>query len=158
MINGKAPSFGALRDTSQCRLCYKQKKIIVINLDSRHKAVEVIKEQMAKEGETPLLYCMLGDATDDPLNYEKAIELSKGKSARAYRSLGGYYYERKDYEKTVEYLGKSLQLNSFQLKTMLRHGYSAMQLEKWNEAAQSYRTYCVHCSDVSYTYFIVTVC
>ena len=121
----------------------------MINLDFRHKAVDVIKEQMVKEGETPLLYCMLGDATDEPLNYEKAIELSKGKSARAYRSLGGYYYERKDYEKTVEYLGKSLKLNSFQLKTMLRHGYAAMQVEKWDEAAQSYRTYCIHCSDVS---------
>ena len=33
---------------------------------------------MVKEGESPLLYCMLGDATDDPKNYEKAIELSKG--------------------------------------------------------------------------------
>ena len=67
-----------------------------------------------------------------------------------YRSLGGYYYERKDYEKTVEYLGKSLELNTFQLKTMLRHGYSAMQLEKWDVAAQSYRDYCVHQTDVSY--------
>jgi len=116
-------------------------------LELRHKAVEVIKEQMVKDGESPLLYCMLGDATDDPKNYEKAIELSNGKSVRAYRSLGGYYYERKDYEKTVEYLGKSLELNTFQLKTMLRHGYSALQLEKWDVAAQSYRNYCVHCSD-----------
>ena len=55
------------------------------NFDYRHKAVEIIKEQMEKEGETPMLYCMLGDATDDPKNYEKAIELSNKKSARAYR-------------------------------------------------------------------------
>ena len=47
-------------------------------MNFRHKAVEIIKEQMVKEGESPLLYCMLGDATDDPKNYEKAIELSKG--------------------------------------------------------------------------------
>ena len=118
-------------------------------MNFRHKAVEIIKEQMVKEGESPLLYCMLGDATDDPKNYEKAIELSKGKNARAYRSLGDYYYERKDYENTVIYLGKALELNTFQLKTMLRHGYSAIQLEKWDIAAQSYRNYCVHCSDVS---------
>ena len=118
-------------------------------MNFRHKAVEIIKEQMVKEGESPLLYCMLGDATDDPKNYEKAIELSKGKNARAYRSLGDYYYERKDYENTVTYLGKALELNTFQLKTMLRHGYSAIQLEKWDIAAQSYRNYCVHCSDVS---------
>ena len=55
------------------------------NFNYRHKAVEIIKEQMEKEGETPMLYCMLGDATDDPKNYEKAIELSNKKSARAYR-------------------------------------------------------------------------
>ena len=47
--------------------------------------MEVIKEQMEKEGETPLLYCMLGDATNDPKNYEKAIELSNKRNARAYR-------------------------------------------------------------------------
>ena len=116
---------------------------------SLHKAVEVIKTQMEKDGESPLLYCMLGDATDDPANYEKAIELSNERSGRALRSLGSYYYQKKEYEKAVEYFGKSLALNSFQLKTLLRHGYAAMQIKAWDVAAQSYRNYCIYESDVS---------
>ena len=74
-------------------------------LDLRHKAVEVIEEQMKTEGETPLLLCMLGDATDQPEHYEKAIQVSQGRSARAFRSLGGYYFQRKQFDKAVEYLG-----------------------------------------------------
>jgi tetratricopeptide (TPR) repeat protein len=104
---------------------------------------------MIKDGETPLLYCMLGDATDDPGNYQKAIDLSKGRSARAFRSLGTHHFQRKDYEKATEYLGKSLELNCFQLQTLLRHGYSAMQIKDWAMAAKSYRNYCVYESDVS---------
>lgn len=32
-----------------------------------------------------MLYCMLGDATDEIEHYKKALELSGGRSARAYR-------------------------------------------------------------------------
>ena len=100
-------------------------------------------------GETPILYCMLGDANDDPANYQKAIELSGGRSARAFRSLGTYYFHRKNYEKAVEYLGKSLELNSFHLKTLLRHGFAAMEIKAWDIAANSYRNYCSYETDVS---------
>lgn len=117
-------------------------------LELRHKAEEVIRNQIAKEGESPLLLCMLGDATDNPEHYEDALKLSKGKSSRALRSLGTFYFQRKDYEKAVDYLGKSLAINSFQLKILLRHGYAAMELEKWDIAAQSYRNYCTFESDV----------
>ena len=117
-------------------------------LELRHKAVEVIKEQMVKDGESPTLLCMLGDATDDPDHYLKAIELSNKRSARAFRSLGTYHFARKDFEKAEENYHKSLQLNSFQLKILLRHGYSAMQIKTWDRAAQSYRNYCSYESDV----------
>ena len=36
----------------------------------RHKAAEVIRQQLETR-ETPLLYCMLGDATDDIEHYNK---------------------------------------------------------------------------------------
>ena len=117
-------------------------------LELRHKAVEVIKEQMDKDGESPMLLCMLGDATDNPDHYLRAIELSNKRSARAFRSLGTYHFARKDFEKAEENYHKSLQLNSFQLKILLRHGYSAMQIKTWDRAAQSYRNYCSYESDV----------
>ena len=123
--------------------CYHQ-------LQLRHKAAEVIRQQLEKR-ETPLLYCMLGDATDDITHYEKALELSDNKSARAYRSLGLYFYYRQNYEKTVEYLQKSLDLNSFQMHSLLRLGYAAMQIENWAVGADAYRKYCAYESDVSTT-------
>ena len=119
-------------------------------LDLRHKAVEKINEKIEKEGENPLLLCMLGDATDDARYYQKAVELSNFKSSRAFRSLGTYHFQRKNYEKAVENLGKSLELNSFQPKILLRNAFSAMETEKWDVAAQSYRSYCTYESDVSY--------
>ena len=64
--------------------CYHQ-------LNLRHKAAEVIQSKMDKEGDTPLLLCMLGDATDDEGCYHKALKLSSDKSSRAYRSLGLRY-------------------------------------------------------------------
>jgi hypothetical protein len=42
--------------------------------------------------ETADLYCTLGEVTRESLYYEKAIELSKGKSARAYRMLAKYFF------------------------------------------------------------------
>ena len=122
-------------------------------LDLRHKAEEIIRLQIEKDGETPKLLCMLGDATDDPKHYEQAIEASNGKNARAFRSLGNYHFHRKSYDLAVDLLGKSLALNSFQLQILLRHGYAAMQLKMWDVAAQSYRNYCNYESDVSSIFF-----
>ncbi|CAB4064668.1 unnamed protein product [Lepeophtheirus salmonis] len=56
-------------------------------LQLRHKAAEVIQSQLSIK-ETPLLWCMMGDATDDLSCYEKALEMKDGKFSRALRSLG----------------------------------------------------------------------
>ena len=70
------------------------------HLQLRHKAAETIQARLA-EKETPRLWCLLGDATDDLDCYYKALELSKDKSARAYRSIGFHYYVHKDYATCV---------------------------------------------------------
>jgi hypothetical protein len=44
--------------------------------------------------ETADLYCSLGEVTRDIQYFEKAIELSKGKSARAYRMLAKYQFSK----------------------------------------------------------------
>ena len=127
-------------------------------LELRHKAAEVIRDQIEKDGESATLLCMLGDATDDPDYYQKAIEMSNGRSARAFRSVGTYYFNRKDFERAEENYCKSLELNSFQLKILLRHGYSAMQIKAWDRAAKSYRSYCSYESDVSNLNFPAEIC
>ena len=116
-------------------------------LNLRHKAAEVIRAKIEKEGETPLLMCMLGDATDDVIHYERALELSYNKSSRAYRSLGMRQYSLKNYREAVDLLTKSVGLNGFQTDILLRLGYAALQIEDWNTAATTYRKYCNYESD-----------
>ena len=92
-----------------------------------------------EERETPRLWCQLGDATDDIKCYEKALELSKNKSARANKSLGLYYYYRKEYSASIGHFQRSLDCSRFQLDVLLRLGFAAMECEQWGVAAQAYR-------------------
>lgn len=64
-------------------------------------------------------------------------------------SPGLHHYFRKEYAEAVDYFQKSLQLNSFQLETLLRLGYSAIQIEAWEVAASTYWKYCSYESEVS---------
>ena len=79
----------------------------------------------------------------------RALELSSDKSSRAYRSLGVHSYFRKDYTSALAHFRRSVELNAFQPKTLLRLGYAAMEVEDWEEAAKAYRRYCAYESDVS---------
>jgi hypothetical protein len=51
-----------------------------------------------------MLWCLLGDATDDPLCYEKAWELSGHKSGRAQRHWALYYFNRKEVVHILNYV------------------------------------------------------
>lgn len=53
-----------------------------------------MRQELAKE-ETPKLWCLLGNCTDDVTCYEKAWEISKHTSARAQRDWGFFYYSKK---------------------------------------------------------------
>jgi len=111
-------------------------------IDLRHKAADVIRNKINKDGESPKLLCMLGDATDDEDHYHKALALSNNRSARAYKSLGLRAYAAKDYPKAIDLFSKSVDNNKFQLAVLSRLGYSAMQVEDWKTGARAYREYC----------------
>ncbi|KAL1131101.1 hypothetical protein AAG570_012338 [Ranatra chinensis] len=114
--------------------CYNQMKL-------RHKAAEVIREQM-KKGETVKLLCYLGDATDDVAMYEKAWELSEHRSAQAQRHWGMFYFNRKNYAESIDHLKESLKINSLQVSMWFRLGYAALMEQKWEDSATAYRRYC----------------
>lgn len=64
------------------------------NQDQALKLYETLPEERKN---TSKMQCILGDLKRDVNYYLKAIELSNGKSLRAYNSLGSYYFRKKDY-------------------------------------------------------------
>lgn len=113
--------------------CYTQ-------LQLRHKAAEIIKQELEKQP-TVKLYCLLGDAMDDITCYEKAWEFSKQRSGLAQRHWGSYYFAKFEYEQAIPHLQKSLEINSLQENIWLRLGYAALDLEKYELAASAYIRY-----------------
>lgn len=102
------------------------------------KAQELIRQELVKQ-ETPYLYCLLGDATEDLSYYEKAWELSKGRFARAKKSIGTYYYVRKDYEKAIQNYDQALAASPSNQSILSLLAYSCLMLEKYERAAECYR-------------------
>ncbi|XP_037033277.1 tetratricopeptide repeat protein 27 [Bradysia coprophila] len=136
-------SLGLLKSALECYLkIQKWEEVIVCYtlLELRHKAADVIRQELEKKP-TVELYCLLGDATDDPQFYEEAWRLSKEKSGRVQRHWGGFYFARRDYEKCISHLQKSLELNNLQETVWSRLGFAAIQLGKWELAAKAYRMY-----------------
>ncbi|CAK9009253.1 unnamed protein product [Durusdinium trenchii] len=73
-------------------------------------AEDMLKELIEKHP-SPRLWCCLGDVMKDPQHYETAWELSKKRFARAQRSLGRYYFDKKQIAKSVEAFKLALDIN-----------------------------------------------
>lgn len=86
MINSSLDIYLNLKMWDDVIVCYQA-------LDKRDRAEEVIRQQLAIR-ETPDLYCSLGEVTKDECHFHKAIELSHGRSARAYRLLAKFYFSK----------------------------------------------------------------
>ncbi|KAH8511472.1 hypothetical protein H0E87_008876 [Populus deltoides] len=81
-------------------------------LEKKAAAVQLIKKRLSEIPNDPRLWCSLGDVTNDDSCYEKAIEVSNNKSARAKRSLARSAYNRGDYETSKIMWEAALALNS----------------------------------------------
>ncbi len=86
LINSALEIYQSLQMWDDVIRCYQA-------LDKRDKAEQLIRQQLALK-ETPDLYCSLGEATREFEHYHKAIELSKGRSARAYRLLAKLHFSK----------------------------------------------------------------
>lgn len=109
-------------------------------LQLRHKAAEIIQQELEKRP-TVKLYCLLGDATDDTSQYEKAWEFSKQRSGLAQRHWGNYFFAKHEYEQAIPHLQKSLEINPLQEALWLRLGYAALDLEQYETSASAYLRY-----------------
>ncbi|XP_046664658.1 tetratricopeptide repeat protein 27 [Homalodisca vitripennis] len=110
-------------------------------LKLRHKAAEIIRQELEKK-QTVNLLCLLGDATDDVDCYKQGWELSGERSGRAQRHWAMYYFSRKQYAESIPHLEKSLSINSLQESLWFRLGYAALDQENWKLCATAYRRYC----------------
>ncbi|PKA64070.1 putative UDP-N-acetylglucosamine--peptide N-acetylglucosaminyltransferase SPINDLY [Apostasia shenzhenica] len=90
-------------------------------LDKRAAAVDLINARLRQDPRDPKLWCSLGDVTNNDSCYEKALEVSNNKSARAMRSLARSAYNKGDYEKS-----KSLWVSAMALNSLYPDGWFAL--------------------------------
>ncbi|XP_050277575.1 uncharacterized protein LOC126719066 isoform X2 [Quercus robur] len=81
-------------------------------LEKKAAAVELIKKRLSEMPNDPRLWCSLGDVTNDDACYQKALEVSNDKSARAKRSLARSAYNRGDYQTSKILWESAMALNS----------------------------------------------
>ncbi|EAQ88604.1 hypothetical protein CHGG_05223 [Chaetomium globosum CBS 148.51] len=77
----------------------------------------------------PRLWCILGDIEDDPAHYERAWELSKHRFARAQKSLGEYYLQKKDIERARDAYRKAVTVNRLSSELWNRMGRHHLYVE-----------------------------
>lgn len=102
------------------------------------KAQKVIEQELEKK-ETPYLYCLLGDVTDDIDYYERSWALSKGRFARAKKSIGTHHYVRKQYEEAISNYEMALSVNPSNMSILCMLAYCCLTTEKYERAAECYR-------------------
>ncbi|XP_954329.1 uncharacterized protein TA20840 [Theileria annulata] len=99
----------------------------------KQQANELINERI-KIMATPSLYCYLGDISNDIQHYHTAWEMSNERCGRAVRSIGVKYYNSGDFEKALEFLEKSIQLNPMNENVQFIVGCCYLKLLKFENA------------------------
>ncbi|KAJ3536817.1 hypothetical protein NMY22_g5865 [Coprinellus aureogranulatus] len=86
------------------------------------------------------LWCLLGDLEPDhaPEHYRKAWSVSKASSGRAMRSLGGYYFGRREWKDAVECLKRAVAIHPLMFRPWFILGCACMQLEDWESARDAF--------------------
>lgn len=110
-------------------------------MDRKDKAESIIRSKLESNPDSPYLWCLLGDATDDLSCYEKSWTLSNGKYYKAKRAIGNYYFKRKNYVSCIDPYQDSLKLNSLQIDTWNRLAFAALSVEDYNLSVRSYRRF-----------------
>ncbi|CAN7988986.1 unnamed protein product [Ixodes hexagonus] len=134
-------SLGATKSALDVFLKYELWEEVIscyTKIDRRDRAEAVVRKLLEQE-ETAHLYCLLGDATQDPQHFEKAWEISNHTSSRAQRSLGLMHYHKKEFKDAIPYLEKSVELNGIQMNVWFALGYSAMQVEDYPLCVKAYK-------------------
>jgi tetratricopeptide (TPR) repeat protein len=101
------------------------------------KAEEIVRERL-DIAETPRMWMALGDLTNDPDHYRKAIELSNGRFSQAYISLGKYHFEKGDLLDAKTAYQKALTLRPLIPSVWFRVGTISMRMGDWDTALTAF--------------------
>ncbi|ONK58614.1 uncharacterized protein A4U43_C09F14870 [Asparagus officinalis] len=107
-------------------------------LDKKAAAVDLIKARLVDMPTDPRLWCSLGDVTNNDAYYEKALEVSDNKSARAKRSLARSAYNRGDYETSKILWESALAINSLFQDGWFALGAAALKAGDYEKALDGF--------------------
>ncbi|MFH4976080.1 hypothetical protein AB6A40_002789 [Gnathostoma spinigerum] len=107
------------------------------SLQQLGKAESLVRDLINKDSSNAMFYCLLGDISNEPKHYKKALELSD-RCPRAYRSLGNLMLNRHAYEEAFDNLKRSVELQPIQLGVWFNIGHCAWKLNRYHEASAAY--------------------
>lgn len=107
-------------------------------MDKKPAALELIKKRLCEKPSDPRLWCSLGDVTNDDASYEKALEVSGRRSARAFRSLARSAYNRGEYEKSKVLWESAMGLNSIYPDGWFALGAAALKSRDVDKALDAF--------------------
>ena len=110
--------------------CYKRAGKVQI-------AEKIVRERLDVQ-ETPRMRAALGDLTNNPEHYQRAIELSKGRFSEAYISLGAYYFDKNELEEAAQNYKMALKVRPLAPHTWFRFGTISMRLKRWDDALAAF--------------------
>jgi len=113
-------------------------------LGKQQEAADTIRRRLAVDPEDPKLWCALGDALDDEAHFQKALEVSKGKNARAMRSLARRAAQREDWPVAATHWLSAMAINPLFPDGWFSCGYACLKSEREEEALRAF----VRCTQI----------
>ncbi|KAL7693134.1 putative 43kDa postsynaptic protein [Plasmopara halstedii] len=106
-------------------------------LDKPMHAEKLVRERLAI-APSPFMWVTLGDLTQEPAHYETSWELSKKRFARAKRSLGRYFFQRRDNETAILHYLDAVRVGPMHTGAWFTLGAIAMRIHRWALAMRAF--------------------
>ncbi|KAF8477070.1 hypothetical protein BDZ91DRAFT_708619 [Kalaharituber pfeilii] len=97
------------------------------------------REIIPRPNNAPRLWCILGDIENNYEHYEKAWDVSNHRYARAKRSLGRYWFGKKEYLKSAEAYAASLNVNQINKESWFSLGCCRLELQDYEGAVEAFQ-------------------